>query len=155
MTARGVREPDGFRHQLITSRVFARLALYLEENPVGQLYGAEVPFVSTSDVATPDIAFIRKERIPQPSSAGPPTVVPDLVVDVLIPGPRPIQILSRVTDWLRAGVQTVWVFEPQRSIGRIYRCDGTEEVIAQGGTITGEEILPGFTCSLTEVFAAE
>ncbi|HTY06883.1 MAG TPA: Uma2 family endonuclease [Gemmatimonadales bacterium] len=155
MTARGVREPDGFRHQLITSRVFARLALYLEENPVGQLFRADARFISAPDIATPDIAFIRKERIPSPSPAGLPYVAPDLVVDVLIPGPRPIQILSRVTDWLRAGVQTVWVFEPQRSVGRIYRCDGTEEVIAQGGTITGEEILPGFTCSLTEVFAAE
>jgi Uma2 family endonuclease len=128
---------------LIIVRIHARLTRYLELNPIGQV---RTPDQGIPLTRPPDLAFTKTERV------GVPNAVPDMVVDVLIPGPRPIQILSRITDWLRAGVQAVWVFEPQRNVARVYRCDGTEEVIAQGGSIVGETILPGFTCPLPEVF---
>jgi len=133
------------RADLVTGRIIARLDAYLERNPLGRLFTAGPGF-------TPTISFIKRERLPDPPPATAPDLVPDLMVDVLTPDQRPKEILARITDWLRAGTDVVWVFEPQRSVARIYRREGTEEFIAAEGAMRGEELLPGLSFPLTEVF---
>ena len=153
-----VREPGGYTHGIVTSRLIARLNAYLEQNPVGQLLTAKTGFTlsrSPDTVRAPDIAFFKSARVPDPPPTGFPELAPDLVVDVLVPNERPKEILIKITDWLRAGTDIVWVFEPQRSVARIYRREGTEELIAQDGAITGEEMLPGFSCLLRDIFPPE
>ena len=78
-------------------------------------------------------------------------LAPDLVVEVLSPGDRPGEVLAKVADWLSAGSQLVWVIDPDRRLARVYRQDGTEVTIGQGGELEGENVLPGFTCPLAAI----
>ena len=99
----------------------------------------------------PDIAFVRRERVPTQTATF-PDLAPDLVVEVLSPDDRPGATLAKVADWLEAGARLVWVIDPERRIARIYRQDGTESVLDDGSALVGEDVLPGFRCALRSIF---
>jgi len=72
-------------------------------------------------------------------------------VEVLSPGDRPGETLTKVGDWLEGGTRLVWVIDPERRFARVYRHDGTETAIGDDAALDGEDVLPGFTCSLAAV----
>jgi Uma2 family endonuclease len=149
-----VREPAGYVHGLVTMNLTARLVLYLQEHPSGQLIAGETGFLLSrgpDTVRAPDIAYIRPGRIPDPATSGFAELGPDLVVDVLSPEDRTREIQLRAGQWLAAGTQMVWVVDPRRRTTHIYRNDGTEEFVGPEGSLVGEDILPGFTCPLEAI----
>ena len=97
------------------------------------------------------MAFIRRDRLPDPEPLGFPDLAPDLVVEVLSPGERPGDILAKVADWLSAGTRLVWVADPLRRVARVYRQDGSETIVTADRALEGEDVLPGFACPLEAV----
>ena len=149
-----VREPSGSRHGLVTMNLGAELAVYAKRTGAGGVYAAESGFKLASDpdtVRAPDIAFVSRERLPPASTTGYPTLAPDLAVEVLSPGDRPGDVLAKVADWLSAGTRLVWVLDAARRLARVYRDDGSETVVTAEGALEGEEVLPGFSCSLVSI----
>jgi Uma2 family endonuclease len=73
------------------------------------------------------------------------------VVEILSAGDRAGEVLAKVADWLSASSQLVWVIDPDRRLARVYRQDGTEVTISQGGELDGEDVLPGFSCPLAAI----
>jgi len=149
-----VREPAGSRHGLVTMNLGAELALYAQQTGAGGVYAAETGFKLASDpdtVRAPDIAFVTRERLPPPNTTGYPALAPDLAVEVLSPGDRPGEVLAKVADWLSAGTRLVWVVDPERRLARVYRHDGSETIVMADGALEGEDVLPGFNCSVASV----
>lgn len=68
---------------------------------------------------------------------------PDLVAEILSPDDRPGEVLSKVGDWLDAGVLIVWAIDPIRREARVYRADGSQSLIESAGALDGEAVLPG------------
>src|SRR3989440_12771973 len=149
-----VREPPGGRHGSVTMNLALRIGNYVERTGAGQVFAAETGFTLSrgpDTVRAPDIAFVRRERLPDPATHGFPELAPDLVVEVLSPGDRPGEVLAKVADWLTAGTRLVWTVDPQRRLARIYRHDGSETVVTAEGALDGEDVLPGFICSLVSI----
>ena len=149
-----VREPAGYRHGAVTVNLTARLFQHVDLTGAGQLLAAETGFTlarNPDTVRAPDIAFVRRERIPRETPTGFPEMAPDLVVEVLSPGDRPGETLAKVADWLEAGAQLVWVIDPDRRVARVYRSDGTESIIHDTEELKGDDVLPGFACSLASI----
>ena len=149
-----VREPAGSRHGLVTMNLGAELAVYAKQTGAGGVYAAETGFKLASDpdtVRAPDIAFVTRERLPPPSTTGYPALAPDLAVEVLSPGERPGEVLAKVADWLSAGTKLVWVVDPERRLARVYRHDGSEAIVTANSALDGEDLLPGFSCSLASI----
>src|SRR6185436_17210046 len=82
-------------------------------------------------VRGPDIAFVRKERVAHPIPSTFLQFAPDLVVEVLSPNDRPGEVLAKVGDWIDAGARLVWVIDPERRVARVYRADGTEQILKE------------------------
>jgi len=149
-----VREPAGSRHGLVTMNLGAELAVHVKRTAAGGVYAAETGFklaTNPDTVRAPDIAFVKRERLPPPSTTGYPALAPDLAVEVLSPGDRPGQVLAKVADWLSAGTRLVWVLDPDRRLARIYRADGSESLVTAEGSLDGEDVLPGFACPLASI----
>jgi Uma2 family endonuclease len=79
-------------------------------------------------------------------------VAPDLVAEILSPDDRPAEVSAKVRDWLAAGVQLVWVLDPEGRVARVHRVDGTSSACDVDGELDGEAVLPGFRCSLNELY---
>lgn len=106
-------------------------------------------------VRAPDVAFVRRDRLPDAPPPGYATLAPDLVIEVLSPDDRPGEVLSKIGDWLVAGTALVWVVDPERRSARVYRGDGTEEHLAEADRLSGETVLPGFECELRRIVAQD
>jgi Uma2 family endonuclease len=148
-----VREPPGLRHGRIAMELGRRLADHVETRALGRVY-AESGFKLASQPDTvrgPDVAFISRARLPDPEPVGYPDLAPDLVVEIISPGDRPGDVLAKVADWLSAGTRLVWVVDPERRLARIYRGDGTEQIVTADQALDGEDVVPGFACPLSAV----
>ena len=149
-----VREPAGARHGLVAMNLALRLGAQVERTNAGQLFAAETGFTlfrGPDTVRAPDIAFVRRERLPDPITDGFPELAPDLVVEVLSPGDRAGETLAKVGDWLQAGARLVWVIDPERRVARVYRADGTESIFTEADSLDGEDVVPGFACLLGSI----
>jgi len=149
-----VRELPGFLHGDVAFQVALRLDKYVQQHGLGRILGAEIGFKLQSNpdtVRAPDVAFLTKERVPDPRPLGYPAMAPDLVVEVLSPRDRPGEVLAKVGDWLEAGARLVWVIDPRRRLARVYRQDGTEAVVAEHESLDGEDVVAGFSCLLVDI----
>ncbi len=149
-----VREPAGYRHGYVAAELGHRLAVHVKADDLGQVLAAETGFklaAQPDTVRAPDVAFISRERTPEPQPTGYAELAPDLVVEVLSPDDRPGAVLAKVGDWLEAGTRLVWVVDPERRRVRVYRADGSESVVTVGGILDGEDVVPGFTCPLDSI----
>jgi Uma2 family endonuclease len=152
-----VREPAGYLHGDVALRVATVVANHVRENGLGRVFAAETGFKLTTNpdtVRAPDVAFIRRERLPDPPPRGFAELAPDLVVEVLSPDDRPGEVLAKIGDWLTAGVALVWVVDPVRRAARVYRADGTEAVLPVGDALDGEQVVPGLSVPLHTLFDA-
>jgi Uma2 family endonuclease len=104
----------------------------------------------------PDVAFVSRERCQQ--SPVPPEgdwdVVPDLAVEVVIPGNNATELEQKLVEYFRFGVRQVWVLHPGQR--RLYVHESLRKVSAlnEDDTLTGGDVLPGFSLKLTDLFAA-
>ncbi len=153
-----VREtmPSGEEHGEVAARIGVPAGFYALQKRLGKVYIAEAGFVLTTSqgqsVRAPDFAFIRKERAPKQRSRQFSRVVPDLVLEVVSPTDTPEAVQEKVQEWLEAGVQLVWVADPEQRTITVYRADGTTETLTENDTLTGEPVLPGFQLPVSEVF---
>lgn len=120
--------------------------------------------VLTNDVCIPtkrnpdtvrgaDVCYISYDKVPKgPLPDGFLPAPPDLVVEVRSPTDRWKDILEKVVEYLNAGVTVVCVVDPTTETGRIYRSDRDEEQLKNGDPVTFEDILPGFSVPLKQLF---
>ncbi|MGH7429075.1 MAG: Uma2 family endonuclease [Candidatus Methylomirabilaceae bacterium] len=149
-----VREPPGYLHGEITARLTKALIDYTDAHDLGRVLAGDPGFklaTNPDTVRGPDVAFVRRERLPHPAPSGYAAFAPDLVVEVLSPGDRPGDVLAKVGDWLSAGTGLVWVIDPERRLARIYRSDGSETLVTADGALNGEDPVPGFSCTLATI----
>jgi len=149
-----VREPPGFRHGRVAAALAARLWGYVQEHDLGVVLAGDPGFIlqrGPDTVRAPDVAFISRERRPDPEPVAYAELAPDLAVEVLSPGDRPGETLAKVADWLKAGTRLVWVVDPGRRQVRIYRADGTETLVSDADTLDGEDVLAGFAVEVADV----
>jgi Uma2 family endonuclease len=150
-----VREPPGYQHGVVTARLARIIADYVDARRAGEVLAGDPGFKLASNpdtVRAPDVAFVKRERAPDPSPTGFADFAPDLAVEVLSPNDRPGEVLAKVADWLSAGSSLVWVVDPARRSARVYRADGSEVLVSVDDALDGEDVLPGFICPLAALF---
>lgn len=149
-----VREPPGYRHGRIAAALAARIYSYVKEHDLGIVLAGDPGFIlqrGPDTVRAPDVAFISRERVPDPEPVAFAELAPDLAVEVLSPGDRPGETLEKVADWLKAGTRLVWVVDPGRRQVCIYHADGTETLLSDADTLDGEDVLPGFEIKIVDI----
>ena len=150
-----VREPAGFRHGDIAARLLIAVGTFVESRSLGRVFTAETGFRLRTDpdtVRAPDVAFVRRDRLPDPPPRGYAAIPPDLVIEVLSPDDRPGDMLNKVGDWLQAGTSLAWVVDPERRTARVYRADGSQEPLTDADRLDGEAVLPEFQYELRRAF---
>jgi Uma2 family endonuclease len=98
------------------------------------------------------VAFISNERMTQASETGFLDVAPELIVEVMSPSDRWMDIQEKLAEYFTIGVQLVLLVDPQLEQTHVYRSlDDTTRLTAED-TLTTPELLPGFSVPLTEIF---
>ena len=110
-------------------------------------------------VRGPDVSFVFRPRV-EGRGRGFVPGAPDVAVEVVSPSDTAAESARKVDEYLAAGSQRVWVVYPSERRVVIHRADGAvifydgDSVITYDGNsvITDEELLPGFSLPLSEIF---
>ncbi|MDB5349391.1 MAG: hypothetical protein JWN86_638 [Planctomycetota bacterium] len=103
----------------------------------------------------PDVSFFRKERIPKDERgryAEKVLIPPDLSIEILSPGQTVANLSARITRCLAKGVRLGWLIQPRRSRVFVFRPGEPRLVLEIGDTLSGDDVIPGFTLPLAELF---
>jgi Uma2 family endonuclease len=103
----------------------------------------------------PDAAYISKERLPRSPARGWVSVAPELTVEVISPNDLFSDAEDKAKDYIRAGVDLVWVVVPNSRSVHIWRRDGSRSIVQAGEVLSGENVLPGFEMPVAELFEEE
>jgi len=80
-------------------------------------------------------------------------VVPDFVLEVLSETDSLSKTKKKMTEaWIANGVQLAWLIDPKKEKAWICRADGSTQTMEHfDQSLSGEEVLPGFTFNLWEL----
>ncbi len=148
--------PAGGEHGIVAMRIGAKLLTFVEVRDLGVVCAAETGFLVSRDpdtVRAPDAAFISRERMggnPPPKKFWP--FAPDLAVEVVSPGETAESIQGSVRDCFAAGARAVWLLYPGLASVHAYRSPTELRILQRGDVLTGDDVLPGFTCPVDDLF---
>jgi Uma2 family endonuclease len=150
-----VRELPSTYHGRLQSILNVLVGSYVRAHALGAVFGQRTGFQIAFDpdtVRAPDLAFVDRAHVAQIARRGYAALAPDLVAEILSPDDRPGEVLTKVGEWLDAGVRLVWVIDPDRRVASVYRSDGSVMTISADADVDGEAVLPGFSFRLSELF---
>ena len=149
--------PAGLEHGAIVMRLAGRVWQFAEANGLGVVYGAETGFRLASDpdtVRAPDLAFVSAERVTEVTpNRGFGTGAPDLAAEVVSPNDSYEEVEEKVLDWFRARTRLVWVVNPRTRTVAVHEQNGRITLLPESDTLTGGNLLPGFACQVSDLFA--
>jgi Uma2 family endonuclease len=157
---RGVVEeqpmPD-YLHGFVCGQATWYLQEYIKKHDLGRVMNND-SFVKVrqnpDSVRGADVCFISYSRLPKgPIPAGLLDVVPVLVVEVRSPSDSWTKLISKVLDYLAAGVQAVVVFNPMYQAAAVYQPDFDEQHFTAEQELTIPDLLPGFSVPAVRFFS--
>jgi Uma2 family endonuclease len=100
-------------HQRIVTMLSARMALFVEDNTLGEVYVApfDVYLDEHSNAVQPDIVFVSKENLS--IVEGHIHGIPDLVVEVLSEGNKSHDVVKKKELYQRFGIKEYWIIDPE------------------------------------------
>jgi Uma2 family endonuclease len=142
---------------IVEAAVAALVYAHVRAGRLGIVLGPDAAYRLFGETSTrtrkPDASFVAAGRItPSRDQDGYWPIAPDLAVEVTSPNDGAEDLEEKLDEYLRAGVRLVWViYLPTRNVWA-YKPDGTARLYRTGDTLPGEDVLPGFTVPVAELF---
>jgi Uma2 family endonuclease len=147
--------PAGHSHGKIAARLLGLVWQHVTKHSMGEIYTAETGFIypDGKTVRAPDVMFVSTARIPADLPPdGYLTVAPDFAVEVVSFNDRLSNMLKKAESFIAAGVKLAWVVDPESQSVHVYKPDQPVRTFKTGETLSGDDILPGFTISVDAIF---
>jgi Uma2 family endonuclease len=148
-------------HVIIIRTLFRLLDPYVTANQMGEVFMDGIRYILASNeqgvqrAYIPDLSFLRRGLIPAEFDwtqdiAGAPT----LAVEVASPGQTNPTLLRKVSRYLEAGSEEVWLLYPKTATLYQYRPTADEPNRYHGDALVDTSLLfPGLTFTAVQVFA--
>lgn len=143
--------PPMYKHGQIMGRADRRMGSFAEQHNLGEMIPEPTIMVDPSQerMRKPDLALFAGE--PPVAAEAIYHLVPAFAIEIISPNNTAADMFNKVEEYLAAGVQLVWQMFPERRSVIAFGPDHAT-VFRPGDTITAEPVLPGFACSVSELF---
>ena len=150
------RMPSGGRHGEIAGALITEFRTFVRPQRLGRVGGTDAGVLlgrNPDTVREPDVFFISTERLPlDVEVTGYYDVVPDIVAEIRSPSDSLAEFNEKIAMWLREGARLVLAIFPDTQTAMVHRPDGSTTDLAYGDTLDGEDVLPGFSCPVRDIF---
>ncbi|MCI0704742.1 MAG: Uma2 family endonuclease [Planctomycetia bacterium] len=145
-------------HSAATATLARLLGVWLMQQPKprGKLYSNEAYFRIRKDpetnvgvdlaLSTPQQAATTKKKASFVDGA------PVLAIEVLSPNDKQKDINDAVEEYLACETKQVWIVDPYTETVTVHRANTEPVMYTRSQTLPGGDDLPGFTCSVAEIF---
>jgi Uma2 family endonuclease len=122
---------------------------------LGEIFGPDLGYELTPHrVRAPDVSFVSAEKL---ATYGNPQefakIAPDLAVEVISPEVKYGYLQRKIRDYFEAGVRLLWIVDPSMQAVTVHHSPVDLRVLTTADTLSGEDVIPGFSCPVAELFA--
>jgi len=149
----------GEEHGFIAGEIAFYIRLFDSDRKLGILT-VEAGYYSQEDRSTvlgPDVAFRRVDNFAPPLQKKWAPTMPDLAVEIKSPSNTFAELRQKASIYLRRETQLVWIVIPERRGVEVCRLDENgnlqTEFVGVDGSLSGEDVLPGFELELAALFS--
>lgn len=141
---------------LLVAELGAMLGIYAENTGRGEVGVGNVGIYTRrhpDTVRGADIVLISRERL---ARCGPTTfldIAPELVAEIPSADDSWSWVQQKVQEYLAAGVLRVWVIESWNRQVVVFRPGSESQTLGIRDVLRDEEVLPGFSLPLSELFS--
>jgi Uma2 family endonuclease len=129
---------------------------YLQQNPLGRVAGADGGIITERNPDTvrgADVWFISYNKVPrQPLPSYYMDQAPEIVFEITSPSDRRGRILTKVGEYLDAGVAVVCVLNPESETAHLFSPDADDQILQADDELRFPDILPGFKVRVGTLF---
>lgn len=142
-------------HGQCCANIAAILWHFVRQHKLGRVLSNDTGLLTGTNPDTvrgADILYWSYQRLPSLPEDVYISVPADLAVEVRSPSNDDGDMHEKVVEYLEAGVALVWVVDPRERTVTIYRTAAEGRVLHETATLTGEDVLPGFSCPVADFF---
>ena len=130
----------------------ADVVIWNRQTKLGKVFSSSTVFIlPNGGKRSPDVAWISNERwdsltLQEQEKFAP--ICPDFVIELRSRTDALNQLQSKMQEYLNSGLKLGWLIDPQSQQVEIYLQNKAREIVSLPTTLSGENILPGFSLDL-------
>jgi len=149
--------PPKNKHGRFEAKLSLLIGNFVNQHQLGHTFVGETGVYirrNPDTVRGMDVAFVSHARWAQQRDKDDYLeVAPDLIVEILSPDDRWPAVNRKLRDYFAIGVRLVWVVDPEERIIYVHHSVADIRELTEQDTLTGDDVLPGFSVPVAEVFA--
>ncbi|MEZ4864653.1 MAG: Uma2 family endonuclease [Caldilineaceae bacterium] len=152
------RMPTGHLHGDIEFTIGFFLKSYLRKHKLGKLFGGETGVYTGRNPDTVrgvDVAYMSYARYERVQSTSYLDIAPELIVKIMSPQDTWTEVQEKLVEYFAIDVKVVWVVDPKLKQIHVFHALEEIHILRLEDDLTCEDLLPGFSVPLTEIFDAE
>jgi len=139
---------SGHRNILLS----ARLQYWTQDAGIGVAFDSSTGFtLPNTAIRSPDASWIANDRwndLAPKERQGFSRICPDFVAELRSPTDSIRTVRAKMREYCSQGARLGWLIDPYRNVVEIYRPNRRVKVLKAPLTVSGEDVLPGFTLDL-------
>ncbi len=153
-----VNPPTGGESGKRNLSISTQLGMWFEANDtLGEAFDSSTGFdLPNGANRSPDASWVRRERwdaLTPEQREGFVPLCPDFVVELRSKTDSLTVLQAKMLEYMDNGSQLGWLIDPKNKRVEIYRAGQAVEVLENPDTLSGEDVLPGFTLILKRIWA--
>jgi Uma2 family endonuclease len=105
------------------------------------------------NIREPDVSFTSRARF-QSTSTQVGNWCPDLCIEILSPSNTRAEMAAKRSEYFKSGCRLFWIVDYRSRCVDVCTDANVNARLSESDTLTGGDVLPGFTLSLAELFSA-
>ncbi len=151
-----IMSPTGSESGRKNSKLLVRIGIWNEQEKLGELFDSSTGFkLSNGATRSPDVSWIESSRwnsLPKAQRRKFAPIDPDFVIELMSPTDDLTELQQKMMEYIDCGVKLGWLICPDEKQVEVYRNGQDKEVLDNPQSLCGENILPGLTVDLSEIF---
>ncbi|MDY3556884.1 Uma2 family endonuclease [Gemmata sp. JC717] len=142
-----------FRRGVISQNAARLLGDFVRAHDLGwvAINDTFVP-VGPDTVRGADVLYVSYARVPKGEPPEDLTVPPELVIEVRSPTDRWTELMTKMLEYLAAGVGVVVILDPKTRSASVYRDEDRQDIFESTDELKLPDVLPGFAVPVARFF---
>ncbi|MBW4542193.1 MAG: Uma2 family endonuclease [Myxacorys chilensis ATA2-1-KO14] len=148
--------PTGGETGRYNAGLIADFVFWNRQTQLGEVFDSSTCFkLPGNGNRSPDVAWVKKERwdaLTLEQKKKFPPIAPDFVLELMSPTGTLRETQAKMQEYMDSGVKLAWLIDPEARRVEIYRSQQQVEILEVPETISGEDVLLGFSLSLKTIW---
>ncbi|HHP7229825.1 MAG TPA: Uma2 family endonuclease [Xenococcaceae cyanobacterium] len=151
-----IMSPTGSESGRKNSSLVAQVWYWNNQHKLGEVFDSSTGFkLSNGATRSPDVSWIAIKRwssLSNEQKRGFAPIDPDFVIELMSPTDDLATTQRKIMEYIDCGVKLGWLINPDAKEVEIYRLDRDKQVLNNPDNLSGEDLLPGLTVDLSDIF---